>query len=167
VTSFTNGRDAQGRRVSESNSLRRISSRTAVYDDDDRLEISGNYAYDLDEDGFLTAKTYMGTPPETTTYAYARNGQLNSVTLPDNTVIEYVHNAASQRVAKKVNGAITEKYLWAGMTGLLAVYDGANNLLIRFEGAKMVKSAPSEPWSTFRATSSKELPTIPSATFSE
>jgi len=72
--------------------------------------------------------------------AYARNGKLNSVTLPNGTPIDYVYNAAGQRVAKKVNGAITERFLWAGVTGLLAVYDGADNLVMRFEGAKMVKN---------------------------
>jgi len=131
--------DAQGRRVSEFNSLRGISGRTAVYNDDDRLVASGDYAYTFDADGFLTSKTDTVTQ-ETTTYAYARTGQLNNVQLPDGTLIEYLHNAAGQRVAKKVNGVITEKYLWAGITGLLAVYDGSDNLLIRFEGQKMVKN---------------------------
>jgi len=132
--------DAQGRRAYEFNSLRGIDSRIPAYDDNDRLETSGNYGYEFDDDGFLTAKTYMGTPPETTTYTYARNGQLSRVELPDSTLIEYVYNVAGQRVAKKVGGVITEKYLWAGLTGLLAVYDGSDNLLMRFEGAKMVKN---------------------------
>jgi len=129
--------DAQGRRVSEFNSLRGISGRTAVYDDD-RLVASGDYAYTFDADGFLTSKTDTVTQ-ETTTYAYARTGQLNNVQLPDGTLIEYLHNALGQRVAKKVDGIITEKYLWAGVTGLLAVYDSSDNLVIRFEGAKVVK----------------------------
>jgi len=34
-----------------------------------------------------------------------------------------------------VNGAITEKYLWQGLTRLLAVYDGSENLVMRFEYA--------------------------------
>jgi RHS repeat-associated protein len=138
------GYDAQGRRVAEYNSLRGIpSTRASTYDDDDRLVTSGDYAYGFDADGFLNVRTNM-TTQETTAYNYARSGQLQSVILrtglPDQMTIEYVHNAAGQRVAKKVNGVVTEKYLWAGITGLLAVYDGANNLLIRFEGAKMVKN---------------------------
>jgi RHS repeat-associated protein len=40
-----------------------------------------------------------------------------------------------RRIAKKVNGTIVEKYLWQGLTRLLAVYDGADNLLMRFEYA--------------------------------
>ncbi len=34
-----------------------------------------------------------------------------------------------------MNGVITEKYLWSGLTTLLAVYDGNNSLLMRFEYA--------------------------------
>ncbi len=37
--------------------------------------------------------------------------------------------------SRKVNGAIVEKYLWQGLTRLLAVYDGSNNLKTRFEYA--------------------------------
>jgi RHS repeat-associated protein len=34
-----------------------------------------------------------------------------------------------------VNGTVTEKYLWQGLTRLLAVYDGNDSLLMRFEYA--------------------------------
>jgi RHS repeat-associated protein len=40
-----------------------------------------------------------------------------------------------RKIAKKVNGTITKKYLWQGLTRLLAVYDGSGNLLMRFEYA--------------------------------
>jgi YD repeat-containing protein len=43
--------------------------------------------------------------------------------------------AIDSAVAKKVNGTITEKYLWQGLTRLLAVYDGSDTLLMRFEYA--------------------------------
>jgi len=131
--------DGQGRRhqTDENYPSRTISGRIAQYDDDDRLWASGLTGYEFNDDGFLTSKTESGVGA--TTYTYAKNGQLNSVQLPSGTLIEYVYNAAGQRVAKKVNDVITEKYLWAGITGLLAVYDADNNLLMRFEGAKMVK----------------------------
>ena len=48
------------------------------------------------------------------------------------TQITYHLNALNQRVAKEVDGIITEKYLWADLTTLLAVYDGDNNLVQRF-----------------------------------
>jgi len=57
--------------------------------------------------------------------------ELLSVTLPDAT-IAYTHDPLGRRIAKKVNGVITEKYLWQGLTRLLAVYDGNDLLLARF-----------------------------------
>ncbi len=53
---------------------------------------------------------------------YGTRGELRSVIKPDGTTIEYIHNANNQRVAKKVNGEITEKYLWLNLTTLLATY---------------------------------------------
>ncbi|MBI2435164.1 MAG: hypothetical protein HYV26_20085, partial [Candidatus Hydrogenedentes bacterium] len=111
------------------------------YDAEDRLE--GIFSdepktvqvadYDYDVDGFLTAKT---DGSDVTTYDYSSLGELLSVTLPDSTEIEYLHDALGRRVAKKVDGDISEKYLWAGINqGLLAVYDGADNLILRFEYA--------------------------------
>ena len=50
-------------------------------------------------------------------------------------MIEYVHDPLGRRIGKKVNGVITEKYLWQGLTRLLAVYDGSDNLVMRFQYA--------------------------------
>ncbi|MDY6966932.1 MAG: hypothetical protein SVM80_13400, partial [Halobacteriota archaeon] len=57
------------------------------------------------------------------------------VTLPDNTEIEYIQDPLGRRIVKMVNGAITKKYLWQGLTRLLAVYDGSDNLIMRFKYA--------------------------------
>jgi type VI secretion system secreted protein VgrG len=40
-----------------------------------------------------------------------------------------------QRIAKKIDGEIAEKYLWLDLTTLLAVYDKNDNLVQRFEYA--------------------------------
>ncbi len=93
---------------------------------------AGDASYQYDLDGFLTAKT-KGT--EITTYDYSSRGELLGVTLPDGRNIEYVHDPLGRRIAKKVGDDIVEKYLWQGLTRLLAVYDGADNLLMRFEYA--------------------------------
>jgi RHS repeat-associated protein len=58
-----------------------------------------------------------------------------TVTLPDGRIIDYVYDPLGRRIAKKIDGVIVEKYLWQGLTQLLAVYDGSNNLLMRFEYA--------------------------------
>jgi len=44
-------------------------------------------------------------------------------------------NALNQRVAKEVNGTITQKYLWSNLTTLLAIYDKDDNLIQRYEYA--------------------------------
>ncbi len=68
-------------------------------------------------------------------YTRSTSGELLSANLPDGRTIEYVHDPLGRSIAKKVDGAITEKYLWQGLTRLLTVYDGSDNLLTRFEYA--------------------------------
>ena len=124
--------DANGTRNYEMNALRGISGRNFVYSDEDHLltAYSTNYLYDLD--GFLTTKTEGS---DVTTYDYSSRGELLSVNLPDGRNIEYVHDPLGRRIAKRIGNIIVEKYLWHGMTRLLAVYDGSDNLLMRFEYA--------------------------------
>ena len=103
----------------------------ASYTLDDQLEVYGNNTYRYDDDGYLKEKT---TPDGTTTYTYGTLGELQKVVTPTKT-IEYLHNANNQRVAKKVDGQVVEKYLWANLTTLLAIYDADDNLVQRFEYA--------------------------------
>ncbi len=123
---------ANGTRTYEMNALRGITGRTFDYSDEDHLLTAGTDTYQYDLDGFLTTKT---DGSGTTQYNYSSRGELLSATLPDGTVIEYAHDPLGRRIAKKVNGIITEKYLWQGLTRLLAVYDGSDSLLMRFEYA--------------------------------
>jgi RHS repeat-associated protein len=123
--------NANGSRIYERNTLRGI-ERDLSYSVEDHLLAAGTATYDYDPDGFLTRKT-DGTA--VTTYDYSSRGELLGVSLPDGTSVEYLHDPLGRRIAKKVNGTITEKYLWSGLTTLLAVYDGADTLLMRFEYA--------------------------------
>ncbi len=120
--------DENGTRIYEMNTARGISGRSFTYDDEDHLLSAGDTTYQYDEDGFLTTKIEGS---EITTYYYSSRGELLRVTLPDNTMIEYIHDPLGRRIAKKVDGTIVEKYLWQGRTRLLAVYDGADNLIQR------------------------------------
>jgi len=122
--------DSVGRRTYEMNVQKGISGRTFNYSDEDHLLTAGDVTYQYDVDGFLTTKT-NGT--DITRYNYSSRGELLSVNLPDGTIIDYIHDPLGRRIAKLVNGAIVEKYLWQGTTTLLAVYDGSNNLIMRFE----------------------------------
>jgi len=121
-----------GTRTHEMNALRGISGRTFDYSDEDHLLTAGGATYQYNVDGFLTTKT---DGADVTTYNYSSRGELLGVTLPDGTNIEYIHDPIGRRVAKLVNGVTTEKYLWQGFTRLLAVYDGSDNLIMRFEYA--------------------------------
>jgi RHS repeat-associated protein len=124
--------DLNGTRTYEMNDLRGITGRNFTYSDEDHLLTAGATTYEYDVDGFMAKKT-SGT--DVTEYDYSTRGELLSVTLPDGRVIEYVHDPLGRRVAKEVNGVIVEKYLWQGLTRLLAVYNGSDNLLMRFEYA--------------------------------
>ena len=104
---------------------------TASYTLDDNLVVYGQNTYIYDEDGYLVEKT---TPQGTTTYTYGTLGELLEVITPTKT-ITYTHNANNQRVAKLIDGAVVEKYLWADLTTLLATYDVNDNLVQRFEYA--------------------------------
>jgi YD repeat-containing protein len=108
-----------GTRTYETNSLRGIAGRTFGYSDEDHLLTAGTTTYQYNVDGFLTTKS-DGT--DVTSYDYSSRGELLGVTLPDGTVVEYVHDPLGRRIAKTVSGVTTEKYLWQGLTGLLAVY---------------------------------------------
>jgi RHS repeat-associated protein len=121
-----------GTRIYEMNTLRGIAGRNYSYSDEDHLLDAGGVTYQYDLDGFLTSKT---DGADVTQYNYSSRGELLSITLPDGTMIEYVHDPLGRRIAKKVNGTTIEKYLWQGMTRLLAIYDGNDNALIRFEYA--------------------------------
>ncbi len=120
-----------GTRTSQTNTLRGI-TRTLSYDTEDHLLSTGSATYSYDLDGFLTSKTEGS---ELTTYDYSLRGELLSVDLPDGDSISYVYDPLGRRIAKKVNGTITEKYLWQNFTRLLARYDGSDNLVMRFEYA--------------------------------
>ena len=104
---------------------------TASYTLDDQIEVYGDNTYTYDNDGYLQEKV---TPDSTTTYSYSTLGELKEVSTPTKT-ITYEHNANNQRVSKLIDGVITEKYLWANLTTLLAIYDKDDNLIQRFEYA--------------------------------
>ena len=114
-------------------SLRGATGEVPTYDADDRMTGIADRTYSYDDDGRLTQKVrgYV----EQTLYHYSSRGELLNVTLPEGDVIEYVNDPLGRRVAKKINGTTLEKYLWQGQTRLLAVYDDADTLLMRFRYA--------------------------------
>ncbi len=119
-------------------------ARTYAYNADDQLTaINGDeveYSYDLD--GFLTERRRdTGSTVEVTGYVYNTRGELLSVDLPAGGAVErveYTYDPLGRRIARRAYDheetiLSTEKYLWKGLTDLLAVYDGSNQLQQRFE----------------------------------
>ena len=121
-----------GARILGTSTTRGIAGRVSAYSIEDHLVTAGDFTYQYDLDSFLLSKT-RGT--DETLFTYSLRGELLNATLPDGTFIEYLHDPYGNRIAKKVDGVITEKYLWQGLTQLLAVYDGSDNLLMRFQYA--------------------------------
>ncbi|MCP4351770.1 MAG: hypothetical protein GY795_40425 [Desulfobacterales bacterium] len=121
-----------GIRISETNTERSISGKGYSYSDEDHLLTAGNATYRHDADGFLEKKTDASGD---TLYDYSSRGELLSVTLPEGTFIEYVHDPYGRRIAKKKDGAVVEKYLWKDRIRLLAVYDGNDSFVMGFEYA--------------------------------
>ncbi len=127
--------DDNGNRLNENNVLRGV-SRSYTHSIEDHILTAGADTYSFDVDGFLTSRTIVsGANSGTTTFDYSSRGELLSVTLPNTDVITYNHDPLGRRVAKKVNGSITEKYLWQDATTLLAVYDASDALIQRFNYA--------------------------------
>jgi RHS repeat-associated protein len=124
--------DSVGRRSYEMNVLKGISGRTYSYSDEDHLLSAGETTYQYDADGFLNTKAQGSN---ITRYNYSPRGELLSAALPDDSLIEYINDPLGRRIAKKIDGVIIEKYLWRGLTQLLAVYDGNDNSVMRFEYA--------------------------------
>ncbi|MCP4118748.1 MAG: RHS repeat protein [Desulfobacteraceae bacterium] len=93
------------------------SARQIITSAEDRV-ITSTYdpaTYEFDPDDRLS-KVTEGS--DITDYVYSSTGELVSVTLPDGTRIDYVHDPLGRRIAKKINGTIVEKHLWSGQTTL-------------------------------------------------
>ena len=118
--------DANGNRISAT--VNGVAT-SAYYTLDDQTEVYGDNTYTYDEDGQLVSKQ---SSSGTTTYTYNTYGTLTGVTLEDGTTIKYHLNPLNQRIAKEVNGVITEKYLWENLTTLLAVLDADDNVVQRY-----------------------------------
>jgi RHS repeat-associated protein len=100
--------DANGNRTSVTTPS---GTTTATYDAQDRLTAYGATTYTYTDAGELLTKT-DGTG--TTTYTYDVLGNLRRVELPTSDVIDYVIDGQNRRVARKLNGTMTEAYLYAG-----------------------------------------------------
>src|SRR5262249_10893258 len=108
-----------------------------------------NYSYDVmgrlaevGKNGNVTASyTYdangnrLSGPMPSFIYTYDNQDRLVSttnpaalLTLPVGRQIEYLVDGQNRRIAKKVNGNVVQKFIYAGFLNPIAVLDGNNNL---------------------------------------
>jgi RHS repeat-associated protein len=93
------------------------------------LTTYGAVTYGYSANGDLQTAT---SGSETTSYTYDVFGNLTSVTLPNGTQIEYVIDGQSRRIGKKVNGTLTQGFLYGGQLRPVAELDGSGNVVSRF-----------------------------------
>lgn len=98
-------------------------------DAQDRMTAYGAATYAYTPNGELLTKTAAA---QTTTYGYDALGNLRTVTLPDGTQIEYLIDGLNRRIGKRVNGVLTQGWLYQDPLEPVAELDGANNLVSRF-----------------------------------
>ena len=103
-------------------------SATASYDVQDRLLSYGDTTYSYDADGQLRTSTTAGV---TTTYRYDPFGNLNGVTRGTQS-IEYVMDGANRRIGKKINGALTNGWLYGDQLRIVAELDASGNVTSKF-----------------------------------
>jgi RHS repeat-associated protein len=115
-----------GNRLSGTNSGGNASG---TFDAQDRMNTYGAASYTYGPSGDLRTKTAGG---QTTTYSYDAFGNLMGTWLPDGRTIEYVVDALNRRVGKKVNGVLTEGYLYDGKLRPVAWLDGAGAVKATF-----------------------------------
>lgn len=126
VLSSTYTYDSNGNRLSATVGG---SSVKGTYDDQDRMLTYGNMNYAYTTNGDLQSKTSGG---QTTSYEYDELGNLLSVALPNGTKITYLIDGTGRRIGKKVNGTLTQGFLYSGPLAPIAELNGSGALVSRF-----------------------------------
>jgi RHS repeat-associated protein len=101
----------------------------AVYDAQDRLLSSGSAVFAYDLNGSQTNKTTGG---QSTAYSYDLFGQLSAVTLPDGRVVSYDRDPLNRVIAKRINGVVTQGWIYKDGLKPIAETDAASNIVSLF-----------------------------------
>jgi RHS repeat-associated protein len=118
--------DANGNRLTETTSAGTIS---ATYDAQDRLLTYGSATYTHTAAGERRTKTDASG---TTTYTYDMLGNLTGVALPAGTVVSYVVDGANRRIGRRVDGVLTQGFLYQGRLRPVAELNAGGAIVSRF-----------------------------------
>jgi RHS repeat-associated protein len=102
---------------------------TGTVDDQDRLLAYGTNTYAYSSYGELKMKV---NGPDTTRYTYDVLGNLLQVKTPTGTIIDYLVDGQNRRIGRKLNGVLTQGFLYQGQLAPIAELDGSNNIVSRF-----------------------------------
>jgi len=102
-----------------------------AYDAQDRLLDYSSTRYFYTKNGDLTMKVDT-SKGDTTRYSYDAFGSLRSVTLPNGTLIEYLIDGLGHRVGRKINGTLTQKWLYSSDLRIIAELDSSNKTISRY-----------------------------------
>jgi len=126
VTTAAYTYDANGNRLSLVDSG---GTTLGTYDSQDRMTQYGTAFLAYTANGELQSKT---AGAQVTTYQYDELGNLLGVNLPAGTQLVYLVDGENRRVGKKVNGTLTQGFLYQDDLRPAAELDGANNVVSRF-----------------------------------
>ncbi|MDT8385446.1 MAG: RHS repeat-associated core domain-containing protein [Gammaproteobacteria bacterium] len=100
-----------------------------TYDEQDRLLTWGTASYAYTANGELQSKTDTGL---TTNYGYDVLGSLMQASLPGGMTIDYVIDGQNRRIGKKVDGLLTQGFLYQDKLNPIAELDGTGAITARF-----------------------------------
>ncbi|MGD1045724.1 MAG: Ig-like domain-containing protein [Bacteroidota bacterium] len=120
--------DANGNRLAK---ITLADTARGICDAQDRLLTYSTSKYLYTQNGDLTMKVDTVTS-DTTRYSYDAFGALRSVRLPNGTLIEYLIDGSGKRVGEKINGAMTQKWLYSSDLRIIAELDSLNQIVSRF-----------------------------------
>ncbi|MFZ1829199.1 MAG: RHS repeat-associated core domain-containing protein, partial [Candidatus Competibacteraceae bacterium] len=123
ATVATYGYDANGNRTQVNGAT------VATVDDQDRLLTQDGATYTHTANGELQSKTRNG---QTTRYDYDVLGHLKKVTLPDGKTLDYLIDGQNRRIGRKINGVLTQGFLYQSALQIAAELDGNHQLISRF-----------------------------------
>ena len=101
---------------------------SATYDAQDRLLTYGSASYTYTANGELESQA-VGTAK--TEYQYDVLGNLKSATLPSGKAITYIVDAGNRRIGKKVNGTLTQGFLY-NRNRIVAQLNASNGIVSQF-----------------------------------
>ncbi|QLI81205.1 hypothetical protein HZU75_06485 [Chitinibacter fontanus] len=101
----------------------------ASYDAQDRLKTFGTASYGFSANGELQSES---TVAGNNTFSYDVYGNLKQVTLASGGQIDYLVDGQNRRIGKKVNGVLTQGWVYQDQLKPIAELDGNGHIVSRF-----------------------------------